>query len=143
VGVQPALMQSLIELQRVTWRLVDPVVLELARLRMAMLLEATDDLALRSSAAIDADLADDKIIALRDWATSPLFSPAERACIELAEQFVIDVQGVTDQQVHAVAEHLGSSQCYVFVNALWSMEALQRMCLVLGVRPDPEAIGSR
>jgi alkylhydroperoxidase family enzyme len=143
VALQPDLMRSLVELQRITWTLVDPVVLELSRIRIATLIGAPTDQQLRSEAAIEAGLQDDKIAALDAWATSPLFSAGERACIDLAEQFVIDVQGVTDQHVQAVTEHLGASQCYVFVNALWSMEALQRMCLVLGVEPVPQTIGSR
>ena len=73
---------------------------------------------MRSQQARDAGSAEDKIAELSSWPTSPLFSARERACLALAEQFVIDVNGVTDRQVDDVLEHLSSGECYAYVNAL-------------------------
>jgi len=141
-ATQPGLIGALTGLQRRTWDLVDPVVLELCRIRMATLLGATADAALRSTQAAAAGLSEAQVAALPSWPSSPLFSEAQRAALALAEQFLIDCQGVTDAQVQAVTEHLGASQCFVLVNALWSMEAMQRTCLVLGIEPTLETIGS-
>jgi alkylhydroperoxidase family enzyme len=116
---------------------VNPVILELCRLRIAMLLRSEADQRLRDPAAVRAGLSEEKVAALADWPTSTQFSPAERACLALAEQFVIDVSGVNDKLVAAVLEHLSSEDCYGLVNALWAFEAQQSLCLALGIEPDP------
>lgn len=141
-GLQPGLLGALTELQRTSWTLLDPTVLELCRLRIAMLIGATADQHLRAAPALAAGLTEAKIDALASWPSSPLFTAADRACLALAEQFVIDAHGISDEQVAAVTEHLGAQQCFVLVNALWSMEALQRTCMVLGIEPTLTTIGS-
>jgi alkylhydroperoxidase family enzyme len=141
-ALQPGLVSALSELQRTTWTLVDPAVLELCRIRIAMLLGSPADQRLRAVPAVEAGLTETRVAALTAWPTSPLFSDGDRACLGLTEQFVIDVQGITDEQVAAVTHYLGEQQCFVLVNALWSMEALQRACIVLGIEPALETIGS-
>ncbi len=135
----PGAFAAVEALHRAVWAAVDPVLVELARLRIATLLGFEAGLAVRSQQARDAGLAEDKIAVLSSWPTSPLFSPRERACIALAEQFVIDVNGVTDRQVDDVLEHLSPAECYAYVNALSALENLQRACLTLGVTISPES----
>ena len=79
---------------------------------------------------------------LAAWPTSPRFSARERACLALTEQFVMDANGVTDEQVAAVTEHLGGPGCYAFVQAISVLETFQRACLTLGIRtaPSPDEI---
>ena len=96
---------------------------------------------LRSEWARAAGLTEEKIAALPAWPASPSFSAKERACLVLTEQFMVDVNGVTDEQTEAVLEHFSTEECYAFVNALWSFEQFQRICLVLDVAPTAEQAG--
>ncbi|HLY82318.1 MAG TPA: carboxymuconolactone decarboxylase family protein, partial [Acidimicrobiales bacterium] len=139
-AVAPEALAALIDLHKVAGERVDPETLELCRLRMATLLRFEAARRVRSRDAIHAGLTEEKVTALPSWPTSPAFSPAERACLALAEQFVIDVSGVTDDLVDAVLDHLSPEACYGLVNALWVFEALQSLCLTLGVEPDPESL---
>lgn len=134
----PGAFDAVEELQRAVWAAVDPVLIELARLRIATLLGFEAGLAVRSQQARDAGLGEDKIAELSSWPTSRLFSARERSCIALAEQFVMDVNSITDRQVDDVLEHLSSGECYAYVNALSAFENLQRACLTLGVTTSPE-----
>jgi alkylhydroperoxidase family enzyme len=120
---------------------VDPVIVELCRLRIAALIGARAHLALRRPQAAAAGLTEAKIDALARWPESPLFSAAERACLALAEQFCMGAFTVTDADVNAVLEHLDADECYALVNGLWVMEALARMTVVMGVDPDPHTLG--
>ena len=120
---------------------VDPVIVELCRLRIATLIGADALRSLRRPKAIASGLTEEKISALASWPTSPLFSTAERACIALAEQFCMGAFTVSDADVSAVLEHLSPDECYALVNGVWVIEALSRMMVVMGVDPDPTALG--
>jgi alkylhydroperoxidase family enzyme len=119
------------------WRDTDPVLLELARLRMAKLLDNPVEAGQRSSRATDAGLTDAKVAELADWPTSPQFTDRERACLALTEQFVMDANSVTEADVAAVTDHLGGPGCYAFVSAVSVLETYQRACLTLGIRSAP------
>ena len=120
---------------------VDPVIVELCRLRIAHLVGAVELLLLRRPKAAVAGLTETKIEALPSWPESPLFSGAERACIELAEQFCMGAYTVTEANVSAVLQHLSADECYAFVNGVWVMEAVARMIVVMNVKPDAQALG--
>ena len=126
------------------WDETDPVLLELCRLRMATVLTYPAEQARRTGRAAAAGLDEAKLAALPSWPTSPRFDARERACLALAEQFVIDANGVTDELVAAVTEHLGPEGCYAFVQALSLLETFQRACLALGIDsvPDVEELGA-
>jgi alkylhydroperoxidase family enzyme len=135
----PSSIDAFDDIQRAAWTLFDPVVLELCRLRMATLLRFDGGLALRSEQARAAGLDEEKIAALASWPTSPLFSAAERACLALAEQFLMDANGVTDELVGDVLKHYSGEECYRLVTALSAFERLQRGCLTLGLDTSPES----
>jgi alkylhydroperoxidase family enzyme len=120
------------------WDETDPVLLELCRLRMATLLAYPAEQARRTARARAAGLSEAKVAELPNWPTSPSFDPCERACLALAEQFVIDANGVTDEHVAAVTGHLGPAGCYGFVQALSVVETFQRACLTLGIESVPD-----
>jgi alkylhydroperoxidase family enzyme len=120
------------------WAEGDPVLLELARLRTATLLRYAAELDRRSARARGAGLTEAKIAELPSWPTSPQFTPCERACLALTEQFVMDANGVTDSLVAAVTAHLGAEGCYTFVQAVSVLETFQRACLTLGIETAPE-----
>jgi alkylhydroperoxidase family enzyme len=119
------------------WEETDPILLELARLRMAKLLGNTMELQQRSAPAVQAGLTDAKVEDLAAWPTSPRFTDRERACLALTEQFVMDANGVTEAQVTAVTQHLGGAGCYAFLQAVSVLETFQRACLTLGIGSSP------
>jgi hypothetical protein len=114
------------------WRLVggtvDPRRAELARLRIAGLL---GDRPTPSEAVSAAEVAE-----LSRWPTSGRFDPVDRACLALAEQFVIDVSGVTDAEIGPVLQALGPEGLYRFVQALWLFDMTCRLDMAL-----PAALG--
>jgi alkylhydroperoxidase family enzyme len=120
------------------WDATDPVLLELCRLRMATLLAYPAEQVRRTERARNAGLDEAKVAELPSWPTSPRFNARERACLALAEQFVIDANGVTDEQVAEVTAHLGPDGCYAFVQALSVVETFQRACLTLGIELVPD-----
>lgn len=120
------------------WDTTDPVLLELCRLRTATLLDFPAETARRTARAAAAGLTDDTVAELPRWPTSPSFGDRERACLALAEQFVIDANGVTDELVADVTEHLGPEGCYAFVQALSMVETFLRACLALGIETRPD-----
>jgi alkylhydroperoxidase family enzyme len=120
------------------WDATDPVLLELCRLRMATMLGASAELERRTARARAAGLDETKIDELPAWPTSPRFGADERACLAFAEQFVIDANGVTDEQVAEITRHLGPEGTYAFVQALSAIETFQRTCLTLGIATMPD-----
>src|SRR5579859_3108170 len=114
-SLYPDLFAAVAGLVGAAWQEVDPVLLELCRLRIATLLRYDAELERRSARAEAAGLTEAKLGELPTWPASPRFTDAERAALALAEQFVIDANGVTDAQVAAVTDHLGPNGCYAFV----------------------------
>ena len=126
---QPDVRDALDAVSQAAWASVDPVLLELCRLRMAMLFSCPAELAWRTPAAVAAGLEEERIEALAQWPTSQRFGPRERACLAFAEQFVIDVAGLDDAVAGAVIEHLGEEGLADFASALLVVEQRLRLRL--------------
>jgi hypothetical protein len=77
----PEACDLLVALNERTWQVGDPVLLELIRLRVAQLIGNPAALQMRCSYAAAAP--ESKILALPDYPSSPLFSPAERDSISV------------------------------------------------------------
>ena len=108
------------------WAAVDRDLLDLCRIRIAMLLGHPDEIV----AEPPPDGPDPRLVAeLASWPTSPLFDDVQRACLAFAEQFVIDVAGIDDACAFAVVDHLGAD-FPAFVNALLVIEQRQRLTLI-------------
>ena len=103
----PDALDAIIAIQHAVEETVDRDMLELMRVRVATVLGVPPIVAGNWSAALE-----QKVAVLSDWPTSPLFSASERSRLSLAEQFVIDVNGVTDTMVAAVLDDLGPSGTY-------------------------------
>ncbi len=112
------------------WTVVDPVLLELCRLRVAMLLGCDAESAVRTPAAMADGLGEATISELSSWPTSARFGPRERACLAFCEQFVIDVASLEDHVAAAVSDELGVQGLVDFTNALLVIEQRQRLRLV-------------
>jgi alkylhydroperoxidase family enzyme len=119
---------------------LDPVLLELCRLRVAQLHDCEPELRIRYEPAVVAGLDEAKIAQLARSGSSPVFSELERACIALAELFVADPHAISDEDAAAVSETLGPAGTVALVQALALFDGFARFRLVLGVEPASEEI---
>jgi alkylhydroperoxidase family enzyme len=109
-------------------RLVDPVALELCRLRIAMLLDDGEALAIRTRHAVDAGLSEHQITALTKWPTDPQFTAAQRAALTAAEQFIFDARSIDSK---ALGEHFNASERYAMLIGFAMFDGFGRMRRVL------------
>ena len=130
LSAHPDVAMSLEVARQRAWELVDPILLELCRLRIAMLLGCRAEFASRTPAAVAAGLDEASVDVLSRWMTSPLFGPRERACLAFTEQFVVDVAGLDDATAGAVRHELGEQGLVDFVNALLVVEQRQRLHVI-------------
>ena len=119
-------------------QLVDPTLLELARLRVAQLHRAAWPLSQRRP---EAPLDPQRVAALERWWEGDAFDARERACLRFAEQFVLDASGIGDADAAAVRMALGDAGMVAFVEALALFDGFTRFCVILGIAQDagPEA----
>jgi alkylhydroperoxidase family enzyme len=136
-GVRPAFYSVFMADYRASVTRVEPVLLELCRLRLAQLLDGDFDRSLRYEPAIAAGLTEEKLRALADYGTSPQFSETERLCLSFAELFVIQSSNIGDEDVARVQQALGPEQFIYFVKALSVIDQLQRSVVAFDVRPGP------
>ena len=137
VGLRPELAPLLDDFVAATWSATtDPVTLELCRLRIAQVHRDRAQFRVRHQVAIDAGLTEDQVAALDDVTRSPLFTDHQRRCIGYAEQYVVDVHGITDADAAAVREGMTDDQFVAFTVALGLFDGIGRMRLVLGVDDD-------
>lgn len=115
------------------WERGDPVLLELCRIRMAMLMGATTAQAERSPAAVAAGLTDDLVGRLPAWPHDPGFTDAHRAALAFTEQYVVDHHGITDDHVNALEAALGPEGVVVLTTALGVWDNQHRLDVALGV----------
>jgi alkylhydroperoxidase family enzyme len=113
--------------------LIDPVVLELCRLRIAQLIRCDRELEARTPAARDAGLGEDKIAQLAQWPTSPAFTANERAALGFAEMYVIDPGSVTDGLCASVTDHFTPQEVAVLTTAIAVFDAISRFQVALAV----------
>ncbi len=64
---------------------------------------------------------DDRLAELSDWPTSSQYSTSDRACLTMAEQFVLDVSAVSDEQRADLRDALGA-EAGVLVNVLHAVD---------------------
>jgi alkylhydroperoxidase family enzyme len=113
--------------------LIDPVVLEVCRLRVAQIIRSDRDLAARTPEAIAAGLDEAKIGELSQWPTSASYSPKERAALGFAEMYVIDPGSVTDGQCAEVNEQFTPAEVAVLTTAIAVFDAMARFQVALAV----------
>lgn len=123
----PEIAGHFASLYRSFWSLesLPPEALELCRLRIAQLLGS--ELAFEHE---EVPLPADRRHALRDWPGSDLFSPGEKACLELAEMHAMDAAAITDEQADAVKAHHGEVGFVALVQALGVFDAVTRLGLI-------------
>ncbi len=136
---RPAVLAHLAAAHDAAWRTVDPVLLELCRLRIASLLGCDAERSVRTPVARRAGLDEATVSALPQWPSSPLFGSRERACLAFCEQFVMDVAGTTDDLARDVVHHLGASGLRDLAAGLLVLEQRQRLRLAVEALDLPGA----
>ena len=134
-GLRPDLYGPFREFYAVFWRdqLVDPVVLELCRLRVAQLLGCASEMDVRYGQATAGGLTETMVDALAQWPTSECFDDAQRAALAFAEQFVIDPQGIRGPVRDELRRHFEVPEVVALTEALALFDGFTRFRLVLGV----------
>jgi alkylhydroperoxidase family enzyme len=116
---------------------VDPVTVELCRLRIATVLGCRAELAERDTGAVAAGLTEDLVAELPAYPTSDRFSPAQRIAVAVAEQYVIDPHGLTDAQFTELRERWGPDGVAGVILAVATFDARCRLRLGLGIGDTP------
>jgi len=137
-GLRPNLFEAWRDFALIFWekRLLDPVLLELVRLRVAQMHEARFPLASRRPEARAAGLDETRLAELDYWWRSPSFSETERACLRFAEQFVLDAKGMSDEQARPVVAALGEKGAVALALALAIFDGFGRFCRMLEIEPE-------
>jgi alkylhydroperoxidase family enzyme len=117
LGLLPEPYALLREALELSWSITDPALLELCRLRMAQLFECRAELS-----------ADER---------EPPSSERERAALAYAEQFLIDQNGITEEQKQELLRHLTERELCNFVQALNVHDGHLRVLTLLDIGPDP------
>jgi alkylhydroperoxidase family enzyme len=136
----PEAMLALTALNTSVWGAAAPELLELARIRIAMLLRNPEAIERRPSGA--PRLPADKVAALAAWPTSPLFSETERVALDFTERFVIDVAGICDTDRGALFGQLPPEQVGGFVIGLYAFDYERRMELTVARLFDVKEVGA-
>lgn len=137
MGLRPNLAADLEAFESLLWQDpgVDPVTLELCRLRIAGLHGSRSALAARRPEARAAGLAEERIAKLACYDSDPTFSARERACIALAELFAMDPSAIDDASFVAVREQLGEAGTVALLEALAVFDGFARFQSVLDAAP--------
>lgn len=130
-SLAPEVLESLAEACAASRSSTDPSLLELARLRLATILDNESE----SGARPWEPLEPEKLEALASWPTSELFDDRERAALALTEQFAIDVGGVAAGPLGPSAAVLGTD-VGPFLQALYVLDVGQRAAKALAALFD-------
>ena len=140
-GLRPNLFEAWKQFEALIWQeaRVEPVLLELCRLRLASMNGALYGLSTRNPAAREAGLDEAKIAALDSWRKTELFSDTEAACLRFAEQFALDPGEISDEIAAPVVEALGDPGTVAFVEALAIFDGFSRFCAILDITSNGDA----
>jgi alkylhydroperoxidase family enzyme len=137
-GIRPQYYRLFMEDYQRSIARVEPILLEICRLRMATLLGSRLDLSLRYRPALRAGLTERKLQDLSHHRSSPLFTDRERRCLDFAEMFVIQSSSIGDAEVAQAREVLADEDFIYFVKALSVMDQLQRGCAAFDIQPSSQ-----
>lgn len=127
-GRLPAAYPRYADLENQIWDgRIDAQLLEVCRVRIASLHRCAAELA-----AERADIGA-KRAAIAQWPTSPLFDDRERALLRFTEQFVIDAQGVSDEDAAGVTAVLSGPELAAFTTAIATFDAVNRFKVALRI----------
>ena len=128
----PDLAECYVQFHQCIWQqpYVPQTILELCRLRIAQILSSELDLSVRYGPTIPG-LAEEKINQLSCYYQSGEFSELERACIEVAECFVLDPAAISDEMASLVITHIGDAGYVALLEACGVFDGFTRFRLAL------------
>ena len=134
-SLRPNLYAAWQEFAALFWekRLVPPALLELVRLRVAQMHGVDAARLRRMSEATEAGFDESRVASLDAWWKSDRFGASERACLRLAEQFVLDAKAISSEEVAPVRAQLGDAGTVAFVEALALFDGFTRFQKMLGI----------
>lgn len=115
---------------------LDPVLVELSRLRISSMVESRFDSSIRYVPAREAGLSEMKISLLEDYPSSGLFSERERIVLEFTEQWVIQSSSISDEDVDRVQTVLTPEEFIYFCKALSVMDQFARANSIFDIEPS-------
>jgi alkylhydroperoxidase family enzyme len=131
-GLPQVVHRSLVETLDAIWEQApDPRLLELIRLRMAQLLRGVSELERRTPAAVGAGLDEAVIAELSRWPTSDRFDERDRIVLGWVEQWLVDVQGISDDDAARVRAIFDPTELAHLTLAVALFEALIRAQVAL------------
>jgi alkylhydroperoxidase family enzyme len=119
-------------------RLVDPMLLEVARLRIAKLNDCRSEAVLRYRPAVDAGMTERLAGAALEGDPRAILEPLPLACLRLAEKFTLDVHAIDDDDIAAVRDAIGEPVFVALIEAMALFDGFTRFRAILGVEPPPE-----
>jgi alkylhydroperoxidase family enzyme len=132
LGLLPAIRDRWHDFEATVWSgAVDPVLLELCRVRVATLLRDDVGSALRTPAAVAAGVTDNLLDELPSWPVSPRFGARERAALAIAELFVIDAHAVTDAMCAELLSNVTEAEATALTMAVALFDATSRARVTL------------
>jgi len=113
--------------------LAPPVMLQLVQLRVRQMHGLAVAGSARMSEALEAGWDETRVAALDSWWKSTRFDASERACLKLAEQFVLDAKGITDAETAPLRAALGDAGLVGFTLSLAIFDGFARFQKMLGI----------
>jgi hypothetical protein len=127
LGLQPEPYAVLRETLSIAWRITDPQLLELCRLRLAQLMEVKAEL----------EGADEQLLSdLSTWHSSDAFDERARAALAFAEQYHYDHLPLRDDG-NLLRGPLSEREAVNFIWALHFNDSYLRALSLLEIEPDP------
>jgi alkylhydroperoxidase family enzyme len=122
-------------------KVMDPVILELCRLRVAQLVGNDSELTVRSRPAVEGGLSEEAVAALRSWPTERAYDETTRACLGFTEQFVIDPSEIDGTDRAVLRASVGFPRLVGLAQAVATFDGFARFRVVLGIGPDGDDSG--
>jgi alkylhydroperoxidase family enzyme len=134
-GLAPDAYARFRELYGTLWSgdALSPAIVELCRLRIAMVQRCEAELTLRYDDAISAGCTEEQVRSLARWPTARSIDDATRAALAFAEQYVLDPHELTDAHFDALHEHFDERAIATLALAVAMSDALGRFRVALGV----------
>lgn len=135
MALRPNLKADLDAFSSTFWQLtvLDPMLLECCRLRVAQLHRCQAELAQRRAEAEAAGFSEQHAEALLRWDQSELFSQLQRDALALAELFVQDPQAIDDELALRLTTTLGDAGFVALLEALALFDGFCRFQCMLEV----------
>jgi AhpD family alkylhydroperoxidase len=135
--VAPALMQAMSALETEIARSdVDPVILELIRMRASQINGCAYCLDMHWKSAKAAGISDQRLYSLDAWRETPFYSDRERAALELCESMTrVSETHVPDEVFDAVRPHFSDGELASLAWAIAAINAWNRMAITFRAVP--------